>query len=179
VGLAGGATQSSLQMADSNTLLKAGELERLSALETLKGLSKPDEVKVGDLVAYLESRGLWRQFAKITLGDLRDAFKSPEKNERKKIKRNIFAEALAGRPTDGAAAKPATKKVNDGGLDTEEVARQVLPFIEGNGEVTLEDVAEYTQVEKKIMRYHLKKMVEANQLECLGVGRNAIYSTVG
>ena len=47
------------------------ELERLSALETLKGLRSPEAVTLGDLVGYLDSRGLWAQFAKITLGDLR------------------------------------------------------------------------------------------------------------
>ena len=47
------------------------ELERLSALETLKGLRNPQTVTLGDLVGYLSSRGLWAQFAKITLGDLR------------------------------------------------------------------------------------------------------------
>ncbi|GEM_PF-1069734 len=183
-----------LTMAESNALLKAGELERLSALETLKGLSNPDAVKLGELVTYLESRGLWRQFAKITLGDLRDAFKpisvraarGPRTGRGKAARVSVWSDTLGG---DGAsesesaagdeAIKPKPKKISDGGLSTDEFGRQVLAFIEGNGEVTVEDVAEYTQLEKKVCRHHLKALVESNELESLGVGRQAIYSIVG
>ena len=63
---------------DANEIFRAqvgyGELERLSALETLKGLRHPEAVTLGDLVHFLDARGLWPQFAKITLGDLRDSF---------------------------------------------------------------------------------------------------------
>ena len=62
-----------------------GELERLSALETLKGLQSPEKVTLEDLVAFLESRGLWSQFSKITMGDLRDAFtQKPQKKKKRR-----------------------------------------------------------------------------------------------
>ena len=157
----------------------ASELERLSALETLKGLKDPDKVFLGELVAYLEERGLWSQFAKITLGDLRDTFgplreQKEEEARAKKKKRRILEEELGGEAPVKKKAEPT-----DGGLETEEVARMVLPFIEGNGEVTLEDCVEYTQLDKKVLRHHLGAMVKEGRLERLGVGRHAIYSTVG
>src|SRR5262245_66404848 len=83
--------------------VRRSELERLSAVETLKGLSNPSEVKLAELVSYLESCGLWEQFSKITLGDLRDAFAKPEAAEAdspKKRKRRIFREAIAGADDD-------------------------------------------------------------------------------
>ncbi len=169
---------------DPNAIFRAergtSELERLSALETLKGLKDPDKVYLGELVGYLEERGLWNQFAKITLGDLRDVFgplreRQEEEARQKKKKRRILEEELGGEP----AAKKKPAEPTDGGLETDEVARMVLPFIEGNGEVTLEDCAEYTQLEKKVLRHHLGVMVKEGRLERLGVGRHAIYSTVG
>ena len=64
---------------DANAIFRAenGALERLSALETLKGLKNRDTVTLGDLIRFLESRGLWAQFGKITLGDLREGFGPP------------------------------------------------------------------------------------------------------
>ena len=168
---------------DANAIFRpergTSELERLSALETLKGLKDPDKVYLGELVAYLEERGLWDQFAKITLGDLRDAFsplrEQQEEARGKKKKKRILEDELG--LEDAPRKKPA--EPSDGGLQTEEVARMVLPFIEGNGEVTLEDCAEYTRLEKKVLRHHLGVMVKDGRLERLGVGRHAIYSTLG
>lgn len=155
-----------------------GELERLSALETLKGLQSPDKVTLEDLVAFLESRGLWSQFSKITMGDLRDAF---TQKPQKKKKRRILAEALEGVETDGEAL-PAPKKEKkepaDGGIETAEVARMVLPFVEGNGDVSLDDIADYTRLEKKVLRHHLGLLCKEGRLERLGTGRHAVYSSL-
>ena len=167
---------------DPNAILRGeasySELERLSAVETLKGLKNKDTVRLGELVAFLESRGLWTQFAKITLGDLRQAF-APAPQEpapkKKRAKKRMFDEEFGtAEPTKKKPAAPT-----DGGLSTDEVARMVLPFVEGNGEVTLDDVEEYTRLDKKVLRHHLGVLVKEGQLERLGVGRHAIYSTLG
>lgn len=180
-------------MPDKNdTVLRRGELERLSALETLKGLSKPGDVKLAELIGFLESRDLWTQFSKITLGDLRDAFgkTAPDKVEAdtpRARKRRIMKEALMGPGEDEAEGEAgeepkielaAKKAPADGGLETEDVARQILPFVEGNGDVTLEDIAEYSRLEKSVLRHHLGVLCKDGRLERIGVGRNAIYSTV-
>ena len=54
----------------------------------------------------------------------------------------------------------------------------VLPFIEGNGEVTLDDIEEYTRLERKVLRHHLGVLVKEGRLERIGVGRHAIYSSL-
>ncbi len=169
---------------DPNAIFRSevgyGELERLSALETLKGLKHKEKVKLSELVTYLESRGLWSQFAKITLGDLRAAFNEPppERTEGgRKRKRRILEDELG----DLAVSSPAKKTTApvDGGISTDEFCRNVLPFIEGNGEVTLEEIAEYSELDKKILRHHLGVLVKDGRLERLGVGRHAVYSTLG
>lgn len=167
----------------NDTPFRRHELERLSALETLKGLSNPEEVKLAELVSFLESKDLWTQFSKITLGDLRDAFgrePEPAENTPRKRKRRILQEALIG-PDDeaeaGEAAAPKKAKAPaDGGLETEEVARMVIPFVEGNGDVTLDDIAEYARLDRKVLRHHLGVLCKAGRLERIGVGRHAIYS---
>jgi hypothetical protein len=160
------------------------ELERLSALETLKRLKSPEAVTLGDLVKFLDARGLWPQFAKITLGDLRDGFAErppePEANGRKRRKKERILEDELG---DAYAAKEAADaeakaEPRDGGLATEEFVRMVLPFIEGNGEVTLDDIEEYTRLERKVLRHHLGVLVKEGRLERIGVGRHAIYSSL-
>lgn len=154
-----------------------GELERLSALETLKGLRQKDQVTLGDLVKFLDSRGLWSQFAKITLADLRDAFNEParrETNGRKKKQRILEDELQDVVP----AAKKEAKAPDDGGLSTDEVARVVMPFIEGNGDVTLDDLEEYARLERKVLRHHLGVLVKDGRLERIGVGRHAVYSAL-
>ncbi len=169
--------------------MRRHELERLSALETLKGLSNPGDVKLAELVGFLESRDLWTQFSKITLGDLRDAFgkmqpPESEPDSPRKRKRRILEEALSG-PEDEeaeAAVEGVEKKIKaptDGGLETDEVARMVLPFVEGNEEVTLDDIAEYTRLDRKVLRHHLGVMCKDGRLERIGVGRHAIYSAIG
>lgn len=177
--------------ANDNQPLRRNELERLSALETLKGLSNPGDVKLAELVGFLESRDLWTQFSKITLGDLRDAFgkePEPEADTPRKRKRRILQEALVG-PDDedesadeaGATDNAADKKPKaptDGGLETDEVARMVVPFVEGNGDVTLDDIAEYTRLDRKVLRHHLGVLCKEGRLERIGVGRHAIYSAV-
>ncbi len=119
------------------------ELERLSALETLKGLRSPETVSLGDLVGYLDSRGLWTQFAKITLGDLRDAFAAPpaeaEANGRRR-KRRILEDELEDAYAQKAEKEAKAKAPDDGGIDTDEFVRMVMPFVEGNGDVTLDDI---------------------------------------
>ena len=172
------------KMANQDPLLRRGELERLSALETLKGLSNPGEVKLAELVGFLESRDLWSQFSKITLGDLRDAFaREPEPVEAdtpRKRKRRILEEALGGpEPVEvDEEAEKKSKAPADGGLETDEVARMVVPFVEGNGDVTLDDIAEYTRLDRKVLRHHLGVLCKEGRLERIGVGRHAIYSGV-
>ncbi len=160
------------------------ELERLSALETLKRLKSPESVTLGDLVKFLDARGLWPQFAKITLGDLRDGFAEPppepETNGRKRRKKERILEDELG---DAYAAKEAADaeakaEPRDGGLSTDEFVRMVLPFIEGNGEVTLDDIEEYTRLDRKVLRHHLGVLVKDGRLERIGVGRHAIYSSL-
>jgi DNA-binding transcriptional ArsR family regulator len=161
-----------------------GELERLSALETLKGLRNPEAVTLGDLVQFLAERGLWPQFAKITLGDLRDSFAPapaatdavPKRPKKRRILEDELEDAYSEKAA--AAAKEKDKDPEDGGMSTDELARQVLPFIEGNGEVTLEDIAEYSRIDKKVLRHHLAVLVKDGRLERVGVGRHAIYSSL-
>ena len=168
-----------------------GELERLSAIETLKGLRNPETVTLGDLVRFLSSRGLWPQFAKITLADLRDGFTAPPPGEvegpgKKPRKRRILEDELEDAFAEKAAkdAKDAKEKVADkpepdeGGMTTEDVARVVMPFVEGNGEVTLDDIAEYSRIDRKVLRHHLGLLVKEGRLERVGVGRHAIFSSL-
>jgi DNA-binding transcriptional ArsR family regulator len=155
------------------------ELERLSALETLKGLKHKERVKLGELVDYLERRGLWLQFAKITMGDLRRAFTEAPAGERadgpRKRKRRILEEELG----DVETGERRSAEPTDGGLSTEEVGRMLLPFIEGNGEVTLDELADYSQLDRRVLRHHLAALVKEGKLERLGMGRHAVYSTLG
>jgi hypothetical protein len=164
-----------------------GELERLSALETLKGLKNPESVMLGDLVRYLDSRGLWPQFAKITIGDLRDAFsestqaadgdaRAPRKRKQR-ILEEEFREVFPETDTAEHGELERTES-SDGGLSTEEFGHQVLPFIEGNGEVTLDDIEEYTRLDRKVLRHHLGVLVKDGRLERIGVGRHAVYSAL-
>ncbi|TPV96614.1 MAG: hypothetical protein B7733_03675 [Myxococcales bacterium FL481] len=155
------------------------ELERLSALETLKGLKQPEKVKLSELVDFLQERGLWSQFAKITLGDLRQAFTPPEEKPARKRKRRILQEELAGTEASDEAKPTAKPEPDDGGMSTDEVARIVLPFVEGNGDVALDDIAEYSRLDRKVLRHHLGALVKDGRLERIGVGRHAIYSTIG
>ena len=162
---------------------RRNELERLSALETLKGLSNPGEVKLAELVTFLESRDLWAQFSKITLGDLRDAFgkPTPAADTPRKRKKRILEEALIGPDDVDGGSAPAPKKPKapaDGGLETDEVARMVVPFVEGNGDVTLDDIAEYTRLDRKVLRHHLNVLCKDGRLDRIGVGRTAIYSAM-
>jgi hypothetical protein len=151
-------------------------------------------VKLAELVGFLESRDLWAQFSKITLGDLRDAFGKMqqqaaaelEPDSPRKRKRRILEGAMSapGEDEDGDAGQTEAgveKKVKvptDGGLETDEVARMVLPFVEGNEEVTLDDIAEYTRLDRKVLRHHLGVMCKDGRLERIGVGRHAIYSSL-
>lgn len=166
---------------------ESGALERLSALETLKGLKNRDSVTLGDLVHFLEARGLWAQFGKITLGDLRDGFGAPEPAPVEaeparagKKKRRILEDELADVEAEVKALKKEKEEAapEDGGLSTDEVARQVLPFIEGNGDVTIEDIAEYSRIDRKVLRHHLGVLVKQGRVERIGVGRHAVYSTL-
>jgi hypothetical protein len=170
---------------DANAIFRAenGVLERLSALETLKGLKNREAVTLGDLVRFLESRGLWAQFGKITLGDLREGFGPPPEppaNEEpakpaRKRKQRILEDELAD-----IEITPTAKEAppEDGGLSTDEVARQVLPFVEGNGDVTLDDIAEYCRIDRKVLRHHIAILCKQGRLERIGVGRHAVYSTL-
>jgi hypothetical protein len=173
----------------SQAVPRTGELERLAAVETLKQLSKPEDVKLADLVAFLEQRGLWAQFAKITLGDLRDLWRQRQRGvdgdgaairravkARAGILKQTFDTGEGEAPSETDAARGPAR---DGGLDTEQVARMVLPFIEGNGDVTVEDMAEYTRLDKRVLRHHLAVLCREGRLERLGVGRHAVYSTTG
>lgn len=172
---------------DANAIFRSqmsfGELERLSALETLKGLKDPDQVMLGDLVTYLDSRGLWSQFAKITLGDLRDGFTEAEpapadgKGARKRRKKERILEDELRDAYETKEAK-SKEEPSDGGMSTDDFARRVVPFIEGNGDVTLDDIEEYTRLERKVLRHHLGILVKDGRLERIGVGRHAVYSSL-
>lgn len=162
---------------------EANKLERLSAVETLKGLKSPDAVSLKDLVSYLDSRGLWPQFAKITLGDLRDAFAPPPPTsngaKRRKKPRILEAELEdAYAEADAEKKVPKPKAVEDGGMATDEFARLVMPFVEGNDEVTLDDIEEYSRLDRKVLRHHLGVLVKGGRLERIGVGRHAVYSSL-
>jgi DNA-binding transcriptional ArsR family regulator len=163
---------------------ESGALERLSALETLKGLKNRDTVTLGDLVRFLEARGLWAQFGKITFADLREGFGTPEAapaedSGGRRRKRRILEDELADVEAEAKLLKEKKEEApEDGGHSTDEVARQVLPFIEGNGDVSLEDIAEYSRIDRKALRHHLAQLVKQGRLERLGVGRHAVYSTL-
>jgi DNA-binding transcriptional ArsR family regulator len=165
------------------------ELERLSALETLKALAKPEEVKLADLVDYLEQRQLWPQFSKITLADLKEAFgrggvasaaateaAAEVTNGLRKRKKRILEDELG---VEAPSKEKEDDSPADGGISTDEIAAQVIPFIEGNGDVTFEEIAEYISVDRKVLRYHLGVLVKASKLERIGVGKTAVYSTTG
>ncbi|MEX1365803.1 MAG: hypothetical protein AB1Z98_21930 [Nannocystaceae bacterium] len=157
------------------------ELERLSALETLKGLRSPETVTLGDLVGYLSSRGLWAQFAKITLGDLRDSFSAPPAEAEangKRRKRRILEDELEDAYAEKADKEVKAKAPADGGIDTDEFTRLVMPFVEGNGEVTLDDIEDYSRLDRKVLRHHLTALVKDGRLERIGVGRHAVYSAL-
>lgn len=174
---------------DANEIFRAqvgyGELERLSALETLKGLRSPEAVTLGELVRFLDARGLWRQFEKITLGDLREGFTpaAPEPTPppaagRRRKKPRILEDELEDAYSEKAAATREKPEGGDGGLSTEEFARTVLPFVEGNGEVTLDDIVEYSRIDRKVVRHHIGLLVKEGRLERIGVGRHAIYTAL-
>ena len=57
----------------AGTLTLVGSLCMLggAAVWGSTGVDMDQALDTGDLVGYLDSRGLWTQFAKITLGDLR------------------------------------------------------------------------------------------------------------
>jgi hypothetical protein len=162
-----------------------GDLERLSALETLKGLKHPDAVTLGDLVRFLDSRGLWTQFAKITLGDLRDGFTGALEGENangrrpRRKKERILEDELGDAYSAKEAADAKDKKLpDDGGLSTDDFVRLVMPFVEGNGDVTLDDIEEYSRLDRKVLRHHLGVLVKDGRLERIGVGRHAVYSAL-
>lgn len=164
-----------------------GDLERLSALETLKGLKNPNAVTLGDLVRFLDSRGLWTQFAKITLGDLRDGFTAALEAEngggrRRRKKERILEDELGDAYSEKEAAdakdKDKVKAPTDGGLTTDDFVRLVMPFVEGNGDVTLDDIEEYSRLDRKVLRHHLGVLVKDGRLERIGVGRHAVYSAL-
>lgn len=161
------------------------ELERLSALETLKGLKNPETVTLGDLVKFLGARGLWSQFAKITLGDLRDGFaekppakKATKRRKKERILEDELGDAYAEMAEMAGTEAKAKAEAKDGGISSDEFARMVVPFIEGNGEVTLDDIEEYTRLDRKVLRHHLGILVKEERLERIGVGRHAIYSSL-
>jgi predicted transcriptional regulator of viral defense system len=53
-----------------------------------------------------------------------------------------------------------------------------MPFIEGNGEVTLDDIEEYTRLDRKVLRHHLGILVKEERLERIGVGRHALDASL-
>ncbi len=170
------------ELHETGAMVTGSELERLSALETLKGLKNPETVTLGDLVRFLDARGLWPQFAKITLGDLREGF-APHPAEGGKRKAKKKPRILEDELEDAYAEKEAKGKTkdaatHDGGMSTDDFARQALPFIEGNGEVTLDDLEEYVRLDRKVIRHHLGALVKDGRLERIGTGRNALYSAL-
>ena len=172
---------------DVNAIYRAetggGTLERLSAVETLRQLRDPDKVRLSDLVGYLRGREMWPQFSKITMEDLqrlatgRSALNPEAVRPAKKKKKKRFLEEELGLPA--AEAKKQPREPTDGGISTEEVAQLVLPFLEGNGEMTFEDLLEYTELDRKVLRFHLTALVKAEQVERIGAGKNAVFSSLG
>jgi DNA-binding transcriptional ArsR family regulator len=171
---------------DVNAIYRAetggGTLERLSAVETLRQLRGPENVRLTDLVGYLRDREMWLQFSKITMEDLQQlgAGKSPLKTESRrpaKKKKKRFLEEELGLPAADAKREPTAPV--DGGISTEQVAQLVLPFLEGNGEMTFEDLLEYTELDRKVLRFHLTALVKAEQVERIGAGKNAVFSSLG
>jgi predicted transcriptional regulator of viral defense system len=53
-----------------------------------------------------------------------------------------------------------------------------MPFIEGNGDVTLDDIEDYSRLDRKVIRHHLGVLVKEGRLERIGVGRHAVYSAL-
>ena len=53
-----------------------------------------------------------------------------------------------------------------------------MPFIEGNGDVTLDDIEGYSRLDRKVIRHHLGVSVKDDRLERIGVGRHAVYSAL-
>ncbi|MBL4688165.1 MAG: hypothetical protein JKY37_26485, partial [Nannocystaceae bacterium] len=79
---------------------------------------------------------------------------------------------------DAEKKQPKPKAVEDGGMATDEFARLVMPFVEGNDEVTLDDIEEYSRLDRKVLRHHLGVLVKSGRLERIGVGRHAVYSSL-
>lgn len=160
-----------------------GSLERLAALETLHKLKGPEHVRLVDLVEHLREGQWWDFFKKITMADLHHLgndgppLQSPTAvSLKKKKKRSLLKDELG---LEDAAPKKEERAPTDGGLETEEVAHQVMPFVEGNGEVTFEDLLEYTSLDRKVLRFHLNALVKDARLERIGSGKHAVYSSLG
>jgi hypothetical protein len=134
-----------MMTSDANAIFRAenGALERLSALETLKGLKNRDAVtprRPGPLPRVSRSVGPVRQdHPRRPARRLRrprpsrpaptTRRRSPPRRSKQRILEDELADIEVSRP-------PSEAPPEDGGLSTDEVARQVLPFVEGNGDVT-------------------------------------------
>lgn len=160
-----------------------GTLERLSAVETLRQLRGPENVRLADLVRYLRDREMWLQFSKITMEDLQQLAtgRSLLENERarpaRKKKKKRFLEDELGLPATDAKKEPRAPV--DGGISTEDVAQLVVPFLEGNGEMTFDDLLEYTELDRRVLRFHLTALVKEERVERIGAGKNAVFSSLG
>jgi len=172
---------------DVNAIYRAetggGTLERLSAVETLRQLRGPENVRLADLVVYLRDREMWPQFSKITMEDLqqlgtgRSPLEAEAARPAKKKKKKRFLEEELGLPA--ADTKKEPRAPVDGGVSTEEIAQLVLPFLEGNDEMTFDDLLEYTELDRRVLRFHLTALVKAERVERIGAGKNAVFSSLG
>jgi predicted transcriptional regulator of viral defense system len=93
---------------------------------------------------------------------------------RRRKQRLLTVELDDGEPRTSGPNGPA----NDGGMTTAEVARLIMPFVEGNGEVTLDDIFDYSRFDRRALRHHLSVLVKEGRLERIGVGRHAVYSAL-
>ena len=140
----------------------------------------PRALSLSDIEPLVQPMGA--QLLECALGDLREAFTAPAPNgesaPKKKKKVRILEDELGDAYAEKAEQDTRAKSEPvDGGMDTEEFARLVMPFVEGNGDVTLDDIEEYSRLDRKVLRHHLGALVKEGRLERIGVGRHAVYSS--
>jgi DNA-binding transcriptional ArsR family regulator len=51
--------------------------------------------------------------------------------------------------------------------------------LEGNDEMTFDDLLEYTELDRRVLRFHLTALVKAERVERIGAGKNAVFSSLG
>ena len=59
-----------------------------------------------------------------------------------------------------------------------EAARVHLDEARGDPSYTLDDIEDYSRLDRKVLRHHLTALVKEGRLERIGVGRHAVYSAL-